>query len=56
LRGFGESLEVAQNWVLDHFRLAKGLLAALAVPIYPLDAFEDVMNIKAIVLHKGIAS
>ena len=56
LSGFGESLEIAQHCVLDHFRLAKGLLAALAIPVYPLDAFEDVMNIKAVVLHKGIAS
>jgi hypothetical protein len=41
---------------LKHFRLAKGLLAALAIPTYAPDAFEDVMNIKAVVLRKGIAS
>src|ERR1022692_3196979 len=56
LRGLGKGLEIAQNRILNHFRLAKGLLAALAIPIYALDAFEDVMNIKAVVLHKGTAS
>lgn len=56
LRGFGESLEIAQNGVLDKFRLAEGRLAIFAVTTYASDAIEDMMDVEAVVLHKGIAS
>jgi hypothetical protein len=56
LSGFGEGLEIAQNRVLNQFRLAKSLLTVLAIPFYAADAIDDVMDIKAVVPHKGIAS
>jgi hypothetical protein len=56
LSGFGESLEIAQNRVLNQFRLAKGLLAVPAIPGYTPDTIEDVMDVEPVVLHKGIAS
>jgi hypothetical protein len=56
LGGFGEGLEVPQNSVLNQFRLAKGVLTALAIPVDTPDAIEDVLDIEPVVLHKEIAS
>ena len=56
LSGFGEGLEIAQNSILNQFRLAKSILTVLAIPIYAPDAIEDVMDVEAVVPHKGIAS
>ena len=56
LSGFGEGLKIAQDCILNQFRCAKNLLTALAIPIYAADASEDVIDVEAVVLHKGIAS
>jgi hypothetical protein len=56
LGGFGKGLEVAQNSVLNQFRCAKSLLTVLAIQINAADAVQNVMDVKAIVPHKGIAS
>jgi len=56
LGGFGERLEIAQNRVLNQFRLAKGLSTVLAIPTYAPDTIEDMMDVEAVFLHKGIAS
>jgi hypothetical protein len=49
-------LEITQHRVLNQFRPAKRLFAPLAIALYALDAFENVMDINPVVLHKGIAS
>ena len=51
-RGF----EDAQYSILYQFRLAKSILAVLAIQINAPDAIEDVIDVKAVVPHKGIAS
>jgi hypothetical protein len=56
LGGFGEGLKIAQYSILDQFRLAKSILAVLAIPIDAADAIEDVIDVEAVVPHKGIAS
>jgi hypothetical protein len=56
LSGFGQGLEIAQNSVLDQFRLAKSFLTVLAIPLYAADTIDDVMDIKTVVPHRGIAS
>jgi hypothetical protein len=56
LSGFGEGLEIAQNRVLNKFRLAKSILTVPAIPIDAADTIEDVIDIEAAVPHKGIAS
>ncbi len=56
LSGFGKCLEIAENSVLNEFRLAKGFLAVLAIAFYAADTIEDVMNVETVVFHKGIAS
>lgn len=56
LCGFSKGLEIAQYSVLNHFRPEKGCFGALAIPVYSPDAIEDVMDIKVVVFHKGIAS
>jgi hypothetical protein len=56
LCGFTERLEIAQNSVLNQFRAAKGRLAVLTILVDVPDAIEDVMDINAVVLHKGTAS
>ena len=49
LSGFGKRLEIAQNSVLNEFRLAKGILTVLAISLYAARTIEDVMNVEAIV-------
>jgi len=56
LSGFREGLEIAQNSVLNQFRLLKSILTVLAILFYAPDAIENVIDIQAVVLHKGIAS
>jgi hypothetical protein len=56
LCGFCEGLEIAQNGVLNQFRLAKRRLTVLAIPADAADTLEDVMNVEEVILHKGIAS
>lgn len=56
LRGFCQGLEIAQDGILNQFRRAKGLLTVLTIPFYAARAIEIMTDIKAIVLHKGIAS
>ena len=56
LGGFGQGLEIAQDGVLNQFRLAKSSLAVLALLVYAPNTIEDVMDVEAVVLHNGIAS
>jgi hypothetical protein len=56
LSGFGQSLQIAQNRVLNQLRLAKGIPTALAIPAYAPHTVENVLDVEAILFHKGIAS
>ena len=47
LGGFGEGLKIAQYSILYQFRLAKSILAVLAIPIDAADAIEDVIDVDA---------
>ncbi len=53
---FGEGLEITQNSVLNQLRLAKGILAVLAIVTYAPDAIDDVKYVEAVIPHNGIAS
>jgi len=54
--GFGKRLEIAQNSVLNEFRLAKASSPSLTIAFYSADTIEDVVDVKAVVFHNGIAS
>ena len=54
--GFGKSLKIAQDRILNQFRAEEGLLAILAVPLNALEAIQNVMDVEPVVPHKGIAS
>ena len=56
LSGFGESLKIAQNSVLNQLRLPKSFLAVLAISTDAVNAIENVVDVEAVVPHKGIAS
>jgi hypothetical protein len=47
LGGFGEGLEIAQNGVLNQFRLTKSILTVLAIAMDASDAIEDVLDVEA---------
>jgi hypothetical protein len=49
-------LEIAQNSVLNQLRLPKSFLAVLTIPTYAVNAIENVVDVEAVVPHKGIAS
>jgi hypothetical protein len=49
-------LEIAQYSVLNEFRLPKGVLTVLAIATNAVNAIEDMMDVEAVVPHRGIAS
>jgi hypothetical protein len=49
-------LEIAQNSVLDQLRLPKSVLAILTIAAYAVNAIENMVDVEAVVPHKGIAS
>jgi hypothetical protein len=55
LGGFGKRLKVAQDCILDEFLVGKNLLAAPAIALYPVDAIQNMVNVRLVVGNKGLA-
>jgi hypothetical protein len=53
--GFGKSLKIAQDSILNQFRAEESFLTVLTVPLNALQAIQNVMDVES-VPHKGIAS
>lgn len=44
------------NGILNKLRSAEAGLAILAIPLYPANALEYMVNVDAVVLHRATAS
>jgi len=54
--GFGKGLKIPQDSILNQFCAEESFLTVLAVTLNASEAIQNVMDIKSVVPHKGIAS